>query len=224
LTPEDLVRLSTFSDMAKQIASSRSVAETIGHVMNHVGRSFSPVSWSLLLRNDRTGELKFVHVTGEGADRVRGLVLGKGQGIAGWVAEHGEQALVEDTSQDPRFFREIDARTGFVTRSIIAVPLCARGKVYGVIELINKLDATSFTPTDLHVLQTIADFAAIAIERAYFLRSLRRLALTDPLTGLTNRRGFEKLLDKEIEKTKRSGTLFALLIVDIDRFKLMLRV
>ena len=221
LTPELLVRLSTFSDMAKQIASSRSVAETISQVMTHVGKSFSPVNWSLLLRNEHSGELKFVHVTGEGAEGVRGLVLNRGQGIAGWVAENGEQALVEDTSSDPRFYREIDTKTGFVTRSIVAVPLRARGKVYGVIELINKLDDTLFTATDLHVLQTIADFAAIAIERAYFLRSLRRLAMTDPLTGLNNRRGFEKLLDREIEKTRRGGTLFALLMIDIDRFKVI---
>ena len=75
----DLVLLSTFSEMAKDIASARSVAETVEQVMRHVGRAFAPVNWSLLLRNDRTGELRFVHVTGEGAAGIRGLVLERGQ-------------------------------------------------------------------------------------------------------------------------------------------------
>ncbi|MEI8095655.1 MAG: sensor domain-containing diguanylate cyclase [Spirochaetales bacterium] len=205
--------------MAKDIASARSVAETVEQVMRHVGRAFAPVNWSLLLRNDRTGELRFVHVTGEGAAGIRGLVLERGQGIAGWVAEQGLPEIVVDASKDSRFHRAIDEKVGFVTRSIIAVPLKARGRVYGVIELINKLDDSLFTELDIRVLQTIADLAAIAIERVYFLRTARRMALTDPLTGVANRRHFQRQLDREIEKTQRSGTLFSLLFIDINRFK-----
>jgi diguanylate cyclase (GGDEF)-like protein len=215
----NMVRLSAFSAMAQDIALSRTLSETIDRVMYHIGELFGPLVWSLLLRDSQSGALKFVHATGPGSDTILGLVLPKGQGVAGWVAEHGEPLLLEDVRHDTRFNPEVDALTGFVTTSIVAVPLQARGRVYGVVELINKLDESSFTDRELLVLKTIADFAAIAIERAYYLRGMQRLALTDPLTGLRNRRAFEQLLEREIEKTRRNHTQFALLILDVDDFK-----
>lgn len=215
----NMVRLSAFSAMAQDIALSRTLTETIDRVMHHIGSIFGPLVWSLLLRDSQSGALKFVHATGPGSDTLRGLVLPKGQGVAGWVADQGKPLLLEDVRRDTRFNPEIDAMTGFVTTSIIAVPLQARRRVYGVIELINKLDESPFTDRELLVLTTIADFAAIAIERAYYLRGMQRLALTDPLTGLRNRRAFEQILEREIEKTRRNRSLFALLVLDVDDFK-----
>ncbi len=215
----NMVRLSAFSAMAQDIALSRTLSETIDRVMYHIGELFGPLVWSLLLRDSQSGALKFVHATGPGSDTILGLILPKGQGVAGWVAERGEPLLLEDVRHDTRFNPEVDALTGFVTTSIVAVPLQARGRVYGVVELINKLDESPFTDRELLVLKTIADFAAIAIERAYYLRGMQRLALTDPLTGLRNRRAFEQLLEREIEKTRRNHTQFALLILDVDDFK-----
>lgn len=215
----DHVKLSAFSAMAQDIVGSRTLAETIERVMEHIGAVFGPLTWSMLLRDSQKGTLKFVHATGPGADAIRGLTLEKGQGVAGWVAENGKPLLVSDTQRDPRFTPAVDQVSGFVTKSIIAVPLMARRRVYGVIELINKLDETLFTDRDLLILRTIADFAAIAIERAYYLKAVQRLALTDPLTGLHNRRAFEQVLEREVEKTRRSRALFALLILDIDHFK-----
>lgn len=215
----ELVRLSHFSEMAKDITSSRTLGETIQQVMRHLGKVFAPDNWSLLLRNQKTGNLQFVFVTGEGADRIQGLELEKGHGVAGWVADHAECLMVADVKTDRRFTPEIDRVSGFVTNSIIAVPLVARTRVYGVIELVNKIDKTPFTTLDLHILKAIADFTAIAIERVYYLRAMKKLALTDPLTGLNNRRSFDKVLEREMERTKRLKTTFALLILDIDYFK-----
>jgi diguanylate cyclase (GGDEF)-like protein len=213
------MEISALSAMAQDIVLSRTLSETIDRVMHHIGTVFSPATWSLLLRESPAGGLKFIHATGTGADQIRGLRLGRGQGVAGWVAENGVALLVPDARADARFDPEVDAMTGFVTKSIIAVPLKARSAVYGVIELINRLNEHLFTDEDLKVLQTIADFAAIAIERAYYLRAVQRLALTDPLTGLQNRRSFERVLEREVEKTRRHRTLFALLLIDIDSFK-----
>jgi diguanylate cyclase (GGDEF)-like protein len=205
--------------MARDIASSRTLAETVDRVMHHVGVLFAPLSWSLLLRDSKTGHLRFVHATGPGSEALERLVLERGMGVAGWVAEHGEALLIPDTSKDTRFHPGVDALTGMFTKSIIAVPLKTRDQVYGVIELINRLEETPFDHRDLAVLQTIGDFAALAIERTYYLRSVKRLALTDPLTDLPNRRAFEYSLDREIERTRRHKTVFSLLMIDVDRFK-----
>ncbi len=215
----DAINIQDFSNMAKDIARAKTLEETIAKVMHHVGNVFGPVSWSLLLRSRLDGSLQFVYAEGPSADQIRGRRLAKGQGVAGWVAEHTTPVLIPDVTSDQRFHAGIDEVSGFVTQSIIAVPLVNEGESYGVIELINKLNESSFDNNDLLVLQTIADFAAIAIERAYYLRSVQRLALTDVLTGLPNRRAFERALDREIEKTRRTSSVFSLLLIDVDKFK-----
>jgi len=213
------MEVSALSAMAQDIVLSRTLSQTIDRVMHHIGAVFSPVNWSLLLRDSHKGTLKFVHATGPAAPTIRGMTLDRGQGVAGWVAENGKPLLIPDVLADSQFSRAIDEVSGFVTKSIIAVPLLARGQVYGVIELINKLDESPFSDHDLMVLRTISDFAGIAIERAYYLKAVKRLALTDPLTGLHNRRSFEQYLEREVEKTRRSHNLFALLLLDVNHFK-----
>lgn len=213
------MQISALSAMAQDIVLSRNLSQTIDRVMYHIGQVFAPRTWSLLLRDSKKGTLKFIHATGPGASSIRGQILERGQGVAGWVAEQGRPLLIADAPSNEQFYRGIDELSGFVTKSIIAVPLRARNQVYGVIELINKLDESIFTNDDLVVLQTIADFAAIAIERAYYVRAVKRLALTDSLTGLQNRRAFEQVLDREIEKAKRHPHQFAVLLLDINQFK-----
>jgi diguanylate cyclase (GGDEF)-like protein len=216
---DDLVKLSFFSEIGKAIASTFTLQETVSCVMEQIGNIFAPSYWSLLLKKHATGELKFVHVVGSGVEDLNGKVLPKGSGIAGWIAEHGEAVIIEDVSRDKRFNPEIDKMTNFTTESIIGVPLKSRGKIFGVIELINKLDGSSFTSFELKLLQTVADYAAIAIEKCYYFRSLQRMASIDPLTGLYNRRFFHRHLEKELERAKRSGESFTLVLIDVDKFK-----
>ena len=217
---EDLIRLSFFTDMAQSIASAITLEETLSEVMRHVGGIFAPRNWSLLLRDAKTDELVFTLVTGgEEVDKLRGRRLAAGKGIAGWIATHQSPLVIPDVTKDPRFDPSMDAATNFVTKSIIGVPLASRGQVFGVIELVNKLNGEPFTALDLKILSTIADFAATAIEKAYYLRALRSMALEDDLTGLANRRALSRAIERETARTRRTGGTVALLMVDIDDFK-----
>ncbi|HUX11417.1 MAG TPA: sensor domain-containing diguanylate cyclase [Spirochaetia bacterium] len=216
---DDLVRLSFFSNVGKSIADTTTLNETLRAIMQQIGEIFAPTHWSLLLRNPKTGELRFSVVVGSGVDRLRGVVLPRNTGVAGWVAENGEPLIIEDVTRDSRFTDQMDRVTGFKTRSIIAVPVKNRKKVIGVIELINKIDGTAFTPLELKLLTTIADFGAIAVSRAYYVRALRMLAMSDELTGLNNRRAFLGFLEKEIERFKRSHQPFCVMMIDLDGFK-----
>lgn len=218
---EDLVKLSFFSEIGIAIASARTLEETLQAVMDHIGRVFAPEHWSLLLRNRKTGELTFSLVTGSAADTLKKRVLPRGHGIAGWIAENAQPAIISDVGADSRFDPAMDKLADFETRSIIGVPLVAKNEVFGVIELINKLDGARFTALDLKVLGTIADFAAIAIERAYYVRVLKRVAMLDPLTNVYNRRVFSRYLERETARVQRHGTTFAMLMIDIDEFKLI---
>jgi diguanylate cyclase (GGDEF)-like protein len=216
---DDLVKLAFFTDLATSITGARTIKATLQEVMSAIGTIFAPRNWSLFLRDPATGELTFTVVVGSAVEHLLGRRLPPGGGIVGWIADNALPLIIEDVSKDPRFDAASDLSSGFKTRSIIGVPLVSRSKVIGVLELINELEDREFTPLDLKILQTIADFAAIAIERNYYLQALRRLSTIDPLTGLANRRSFERLLLREKERTLRSGTGFALLVIDVDDFK-----
>jgi predicted signal transduction protein with EAL and GGDEF domain len=84
-------------------------------------------------------------VTGSAVDALKGKTIPRGRGIAGWIAENSEPLIVEDVRRDRRFDEFFDRVADFETRSIIGVPLKTQNDVFGVIELINTLEARSFT-------------------------------------------------------------------------------
>lgn len=121
---------------------------------------------SLLLLDEETDELVFVLVHGTVRETLPGYRFDRRQGIAGWVAEHGRPAIVNDVRADPRFSSEIDVRFGFVTRSLLAVPLAARGRVLGVVEVLNKRMGEDFTEDDASLLAILATLCASALDYA----------------------------------------------------------
>ncbi len=216
---DDLVKLSFFTDIGVAITSARTMREMLDRVMEKIGTIFVPLNWSLLLRNSKTGELTFKIAVGERADKLVGVKIPRGTGIVGWIAENGKSLIIEDVSKDERFIGNVDNITGFSTESIIGVPLKVNGKVFGVVELINKLNGECFSAYELKLLQTIADFAAVALEKFYYLKAIKKVASMDSLTEVFNRRSFDKILIKEIERCKRYNHPLAVLMIDIDYFK-----
>lgn len=216
---QELVKLAFFVEIGKAITAARNIEETLKEIMVQIGTIFAPKNWSLLLRNPRSGDLKFIIATGSGVEGLRGRIIPRGKGIAGWISESGQPVIIDDVSRDKRFDPEMDELVKFQTKSIIGVPLKTRNRVLGVIELVNKLDDQMFTSLDLKILMSIADFAAIAIEKNYYLQALRKLSQVDSLTGLANRRSFEKTLEREKERTRRSQKQFCVLVMDINDFK-----
>ncbi|MBN1242800.1 MAG: sensor domain-containing diguanylate cyclase [Spirochaetales bacterium] len=216
---DDLIRLSWFTAIAKDIVSETTVRGVLDRVMERIGECFAPLNWSLLLLDRRTEELVFRIAVGKAGERLAGRRIPATEGVAGWVLANAQALIVEDAASDPRFSARADGLTGFRTESIIAVPLRTDERAFGVIELINKLDGSRFSALELRTLSTIADFAAIAIQRAVYLGQLRREAMTDPLTGLLNRRGLERALERERRRVARYGGELAFILADIDGFK-----
>jgi HD-GYP domain-containing protein (c-di-GMP phosphodiesterase class II) len=129
---------------------------------------------SLLLKDDK-GKLFFEVALGEKGEIVKRFQLNVGEGIAGWVAMHGEPLIVPDVKDDPRFFREVDQAADFVTHNIICVPLRIKKDVIGVIQGINKLEG-QFTQDDLELFQSLADQIAIALDNARLYGELNEMA------------------------------------------------
>lgn len=121
---------------------------------------------SLLLLDKEQGDLVFSYASGPAGHQLLGQRLPAGVGIAGYVASTGQVAVVNDTQSDGRFYSGKDDETGFITRSLLAVPLRGIDGVQGVIEVMNKRDGAPFFDEDCRMLEAIADQAVIALENA----------------------------------------------------------
>ncbi len=107
-------------------------------------------------------------------DILRGMTFCFGEGIVGTVAQSGDPAIVNHVQVEPRWDRRVDEATGFETRSILAVPLIHKQETIGVIEVLNRLDETPFTPEDRDFLVSIVSPAAIALENARLFYDVNR--------------------------------------------------
>lgn len=121
---------------------------------------------SLLLIDEETDELVFVLVHGAVRETLPGIRFDRRQGIAGWVAENVKPVVVNNVLTDLRFLRDVDEHVGFETRSLVAVPLAARGRALGVIEVLNKRSGENFTNEDAKLLSILATLSASALDYA----------------------------------------------------------
>lgn len=211
--------IETLMEIARALASPSEIEEILQQIMYQVSRLLNPRAWSLLLRDEITGELEFRVVISDVSEQLKGVKLPKGHGVAGWVAENGQSLIIPDVSCDERFAAEFDKKLSFITRSIACVPVKSHDKVFGVIELINSIDCGIFDESDGQILTTIADFAGIAISNARAVEKIQQLVITDDLTGLYNSRYFFEQIEYEVERARRYHSPLSLVFFDLDHFK-----
>jgi diguanylate cyclase (GGDEF)-like protein len=212
-------RLALFHEVGKALFSTLDLQKILQTIMEKISDLLQPDTWSLLMMDEKTQDLYFEIAIGAGADRLRDVRLKLGEGVAGWVAQHGEPVLVEDARNDTRFTPRLDELTHTATRSIVCVPIKARGHVLGVIELVNALGKPSFGVEDIPILKSLADYAAIALENARYVQRIHELTITDDCTALYNARHLNFVLDTEIYRSNRYGYEFSVIFIDLDHFK-----
>jgi len=212
-------QLKTLVDIGKALSPQLSLDEIYQVTMEKVSQLLKPSSWSLMIVDETTHELRFDIAVSSVADKLKTLKIPMDEGISGYVASHGEALLVPDVSKDERFSKKIDEEVGFETSSIICVPLKTQNKVIGVVQLVNVLGQRPFTVDDLTILSTVADFTAIAIENSRLVDQVKELTIIDDLTGVYNARHFQKVLDYEVERACRQRTELSLVFIDLDHFK-----
>jgi len=167
-----------FADSQRQLEATRALAETaravtatlqleevLQRILTETTRSLDCEGASLALIDEGTGELEFKNALGGAADKIVGLRLQKGEGIAGWVAEHDEPIVVPDVKADERFYSGSDEEAGYETRTIAAVPISVQRRIIGVLEAVNPR-SHEFSPLHLELLRSIAGLAGTAITHA----------------------------------------------------------
>src|SRR5512142_2708120 len=210
--------LNIFHDVAKALTSSLNLDSVLQTIMDKMAEYFRPDTWSLLMVDEAKDELYFAIAVGDAAEALKTVRLKMGEGIAGWVARHGESLLVPDVRTDPRFAKRIDEMTKWQTRSIICVPLKSKKRVLGVIQLIN-CSVETFVEKEMFFLHALCDYAAIAIDNARAVEKIQELTITDDCTGLYNARHLYKTLEAEVYRSARFGYEFSVLFLDLGHFK-----
>ncbi len=190
-------------------------ADAMRQLLATVAATVPSEASSMLLYDPQGNELVFTASRTLQAGVIDGMRMRCDQGIAGWVARHRQPVRLDDATKDPRYYAGIETQTHFTPRSMLCVPMLSKDTLLGVIQVINKIDRTSFTEDELRLAQSLADHAAIAIENASLYRKAYLASITDDLTGLGNTRHFNHMLPELLSR----GAALALLVLDLDNFK-----
>jgi diguanylate cyclase (GGDEF)-like protein len=167
---------------------------------------------SVMLHDVDSGELIYQAWRGLGEEEVRRIRFRVGEGVAGWVVQHGKIARVNEPERDPRFVASV--HQGMPIRALMCAPLLGPEGVVGVVN-VHHASARTFEQVDEDILSVIAAQASLEIIR----HRLQELAETDPLTGLRNRRYLDAQLAKEISRARRTGVPLSLAMLDLDGLK-----
>jgi signal transduction histidine kinase len=157
-------QLRALMDMAALVNSTLDIREIKKRAVDAAARLLNSETGSLLLIDPETGEL-FFEVALEMGEKLKEVRLKKGQGIAGWVAEHGTPQIIHDVKSDKRFFVQADQTSGFSTRNMVCAPVRTNEKMLGVLEAVNKKDG-KFDSDDIDLLVAFSHHVAIAMEKA----------------------------------------------------------
>jgi signal transduction histidine kinase len=168
-----LEELESVTQVARAIVSSLDSIQVATRIMEEAIARLDTEAAALLLLDPVRQELEFLAAAGPQSVGLQGIRLKVGEGIVGWVAGHDQPLLVSDVTRDERFSQDFDRKTPTVTRSILCVPLRARERLIGVVEVINKRNG-QFSVADQRFLESLASFAAVAIENARLYEEANR--------------------------------------------------
>ena len=162
---------------------------------------------SLMLRHDTSDNFVIAHALGLAEDVKRQVRVRPGEGVAGHVVASKRPLLVRGGQ--------------YRSDSFVSVPIMIDDDARGVLNVTDRFDGRPFEETDLATLEIIAGHIGACLVQREQGEALQRLAETDSLTWLFNRRHFDKRLEGETNRALRAEHLLALLMIDVDNFKLI---
>ena len=150
--------------LSKKISSTQDSSALLEQIIRMTQKTLGASAASILLFKDNEQELYFEAASGPAEKSLKSVIIDTQYSIAGHVARTGKPLIVNNVTRNPNFHAGIDKLTGFVTNSLICAPLMVQQKIIGVLEVLNKLDGSDFTDSDLEALVAVGVTSAMAIE------------------------------------------------------------
>lgn len=150
-------------EITKQLQEAESLEDALRSALNQVVSAVGAEAGTIWFYNSK-GDGKIYPSFWIGGADLTGLSLNSGEGIAGAVVEGGKTTVVKDCQSDARWAGRFDEKTGFVTKSMVCVPLVNKYEVIGCIQIINKKDGSLYDDEDVKICENLAMLTAIAVD------------------------------------------------------------
>ncbi len=166
------LQIQTFYQVNRFISSIHDMDQLLILIMQESESAVDAEASCIALHDPVDGQLHIEYAIGDASEEVRRVTLAMGQGVLGTVAATGKTLRVNDVTQDSRFDSSVDRKSGFITRSLLATPIQWRGKLLGVLEVVNKREGGAFNQSDDRLLGIVANQAAIAVENSRLVEGM----------------------------------------------------
>lgn len=173
---ERIQKLNRLVEVSLVMNSTLETEPLLRHIMDAAAEIVDAQSASILLYDPKTKELHFMAFNTEDDEvqsHLRRIPVPLKGSVAGAVLLDNEPIILDDVTTDPRHYRKADDSTGFLTQSLLAIPMRLKERTIGVLEAVNKNGGSGWTEDDLNFLEILASQAAIAIENASLVNRLR---------------------------------------------------
>jgi signal transduction histidine kinase len=161
-----MARYDRLMEISRQLNSTLDLGVLFNRILSAATELTDTEEASILLLDPATGELRFEAASNLTRAEMEAIPVPMDRSLAGWVATHGEPALVEDVRSDSRWYPGVDNTTEVFTRNLLGVPMNLQNKTIGVVEAINKRHNQPWTQDDVNTLAVLANQAAIAVQNA----------------------------------------------------------
>lgn len=174
-----MAELATLLEVGKAISSTLDLNDLLRKIMQMATKVMRCETSTVYLVDRQTNELYFHIVQGDPnvGSKLQEIRLPMGTGLAGWCAKENKPVIVPDTDKDPRFFKGADKKSGFVTRSMICVPMRLKDEVVGVLQALNRTGDIQFSDHDVDILEALANQAVSAIDNARLYENIQKVYL-----------------------------------------------
>ena len=150
-------------EITRLLQDAESLEEALRTSLGEVVKAVGAEAGTIWFYNSKGDKRIYPSFTIGGAD-LTGMSLAEGEGIAGQVVKEGKTTVVKDCQSDARWAGRFDESTGFVTKSMVCVPLINKYEVIGCIQIINKKDGSLYNDADVDLCENLAMLTAIAID------------------------------------------------------------
>lgn len=207
-TEEDI--LSLLCEIGQDLSSTLEIDKLLLKILDSVHKISKAEGASILLYDEERNCLYFKYVTGEKGEELKRFILPLNEeSIAGWVGLHRKPLIINDVTQEKRHYKIIDEILQIKTRNIIAIPIQAGERLWGVIEAVNKIEGKKFTDKDLKYLTVLTNQAGIALTNAKLVEELQNYFMCSVELLISAMETLQPLLKSHIIKTAKLSTAIA---------------